>query len=72
MVTVGEKFVFAFASGGQSYLIDKATGKILSTFNKLSEALLPMTTSSFPPALSSFRGSSIRKGTIGRSMHRTS
>jgi outer membrane protein assembly factor BamB len=34
VVTVGEKFVFAFAYGGQSYLIDKATGKVLSNFSK--------------------------------------
>jgi outer membrane protein assembly factor BamB len=34
VVTVGKDFVFAFAYGGQSYLIDKQTGKILSTFNK--------------------------------------
>ena len=34
VVTVGEKFVFAFAYGGQSYLIDKATGKVLSNFTK--------------------------------------
>jgi outer membrane protein assembly factor BamB len=34
VVTVGGKFVFAFAYGGESYLIDKETGKIVSTFNK--------------------------------------
>jgi len=34
VVTVGRDFVFAFAYGGESYLIDKATGKVLSTFNK--------------------------------------
>jgi len=28
------KFVFAFAYGGQSYLIDKETGKVLSNFSK--------------------------------------
>ncbi len=34
VVTVFDKFVFAFAYGGQSYLIDKETGRISSTFNK--------------------------------------
>ncbi|KPL09049.1 hypothetical protein AMJ85_07275, partial [candidate division BRC1 bacterium SM23_51] len=34
VVTVGEKIVFAYAYGGQSYVIDKENGKILSTFNK--------------------------------------
>jgi len=34
VVTVGEKLVFAFAYGGQSYLIDKETGKVLSNFSK--------------------------------------
>jgi len=34
VVTVGERFIFAFAYGGSSYLIDKHTGKILSSFNK--------------------------------------
>ena len=33
VVTVAEKLIFAFAYGGQGYLLDKATGKILSTFN---------------------------------------
>ena len=34
IVTVSEKFVFAFAYGGQSYVIDKDTGKVLSNFSK--------------------------------------
>lgn len=34
VVTVGEKIVFAYAYGGQSYVIDKENGKILSKFNK--------------------------------------
>jgi outer membrane protein assembly factor BamB len=34
VVTVGRKFLFAFAYGGQSYLIDKQSGKILSNFTK--------------------------------------
>jgi outer membrane protein assembly factor BamB len=34
VVTVGSKFAFVFAYGSDGYLIDKATGKILSTFNK--------------------------------------
>jgi len=34
VVTVGERFVFAFAYGGESYVIDKDTGKIVSNFNK--------------------------------------
>jgi outer membrane protein assembly factor BamB len=34
VVTVGPDFVFAHAYGTDSYLLDKATGKILSKFNK--------------------------------------
>lgn len=34
VVTVGEKIVFAYAYGGQSYVIDKENGKVLSNFNK--------------------------------------
>ncbi|MBM4039697.1 MAG: hypothetical protein FJ290_14405 [Planctomycetes bacterium] len=34
VVTVGSKHLFAYAYGGDSYLLDKATGKILSRFNK--------------------------------------
>ncbi len=34
VVTVSEKLVFAFAYGGQSYVIDKDTGKVLSNFTK--------------------------------------
>jgi outer membrane protein assembly factor BamB len=33
VVTVGTKFIFAFAYGGNAYTIDKQTGKILSKFN---------------------------------------
>ncbi len=33
IVTVGERFIFAYAYGGTSYLLDKANGKILSEFN---------------------------------------
>jgi outer membrane protein assembly factor BamB len=33
VVTVGAKFIFAFAYGGNCYTIDKQTGKILSKFN---------------------------------------
>ena len=34
VVTVGERLIFANASGKDGYVIDKRTGKILSTFNK--------------------------------------
>jgi outer membrane protein assembly factor BamB len=34
VVTVGEKFIFAYAYGGDSFVLDKGTGKILSRFNK--------------------------------------
>jgi len=34
VVTVGQERLFAYAYGGDSYLLDKATGKILSKFNK--------------------------------------
>ena len=34
VVTVGRKFLFAHAYGSDGYLIDKATGRILSKFNK--------------------------------------
>jgi len=34
VVTVGKDFLFAYAYGGQSYLLDKATGKIRSNFTK--------------------------------------
>ena len=33
VVTVGRKFLFVFAYGKDGYLIDKATGRILSKFN---------------------------------------
>lgn len=33
VVTVGPKFIFAFAYGGNAYTIDKQTGKILLKFN---------------------------------------
>ncbi len=33
VVTVGPRFLFAFAYGGQGYLLDKQSGKILSKFN---------------------------------------
>jgi len=33
VVSVGRDFLFTFAYGSNGYLIDKATGKILSTFN---------------------------------------
>ncbi len=33
IVTVGERFIFAYAYGGTCYLLDKAAGKILSEFN---------------------------------------
>jgi outer membrane protein assembly factor BamB len=33
VVTVGPKFIFAFAYGGNAYTIDKQTGKILLRFN---------------------------------------
>lgn len=34
VVTLGKDFLFAYAYGGDSFLLDKATGKIRSKFNK--------------------------------------
>ncbi len=34
VVTVGQKLLFAYSYGGDGFLLDKATGKIISKFNK--------------------------------------
>jgi outer membrane protein assembly factor BamB len=34
VVTIGKDFLFAYAYGGDSYLLDKSTGKIRAKFNK--------------------------------------